>query len=101
MSSESLIAGSRKGLQTGFYCGNGSIGNDRGKGTGFISHHEVKQRLVGDRVRAVVVCKFSMGDRFGPECRIIATEDSEIGFNFLVYLFCFTICLWVVGSRQG
>ena len=31
---------------------------------GFISHHEVKQRLIGDRVGVVIVCEFCMGDRF-------------------------------------
>ena len=31
---------------------------------GFVSHHEVKQRLVGDGMGVVVVCEFSMGDRF-------------------------------------
>ena len=29
---------------------------------GFISHHEVERGLIGDRMRAVIMCKFSMGD---------------------------------------
>ena len=47
-----------------FYYGNGGVRDDRRKGTGFISHHEVKWRLVGDRMGAVIVCKFGMEDRF-------------------------------------
>ena len=33
---------------------------------GFISHHEIEQRLVRDGMGAVVVGEFCMGDRFGP-----------------------------------
>ena len=47
------------------------------------------------------MCKFGMGDGFGPRCGIIAAEDSEVGFNFLVYSFDFTIGLWVVGGGKG
>ena len=68
---------------------------------GFISHHEIEWRLIGDGVRVVIVCEFSMGDGFRPGCVIIATEDSEVGFDFLVYSFGFTVGLRVVGSGKG
>ena len=31
---------------------------------GFISHHEVKWRLLGDRVRMVIMREFGLGNRF-------------------------------------
>ena len=43
--------------------------------------------------------KFSVGDRFGPRCGIIAAEDAKVGFDFLVDLFCFAVSLWVIGGR--
>ena len=61
---------------------------------GFVPHHEVEQRLVGDEIRSVVMCEFGVRDRFGPRCRIIATEDSKISLHFLVYPFCFSVSLW-------
>ena len=85
----------------GFYCGNGSVRDNRGEGTGFISHHKIEWRLVGDGVRAVVVSKFCMGDRFGPRCGIIAAEDMKVGLDFLVDSFRFIIGLWVIGGREG
>ena len=68
---------------------------------GFISHHEVEWRLIGDGVRAVIVGKFGMGDAIGPRSRVIPTEDPEVSFNFLVYPFGFTIGLGVVGGGEG
>ena len=85
----------------GFYCGNGSIGNNRGEGTRFISHHEIEQRLVGDRMRVVIVSEFCMGDQFGPRCGIIATEDTKVGLDFLVDLFRFAVGLRVIGGGEG
>ena len=38
-----------------FYCRNGSVRDDQRKSTGFISHHEVKRRLVGDGMRLVII----------------------------------------------
>ena len=101
MSSESFIAGCGKGFQTGFYGREGGVGDDRRKGMGFIPHHEVEWRLVGDRIRAVIVCKFGMGDSFRPRCRIIAAEDLEIGFYLLVYSLSFAIGLRMIGSGKG
>ena len=31
---------------------------------GFITHHEEKQQLIGNRVKAVIVDKFGMGNLF-------------------------------------
>ena len=52
-------------------------------------------------MRAVVVCKLGMRDGFGPRCRVVSTEDPEIGLDFLIYSFWFAICLWVVGGGEG
>ena len=66
MSGEGFIAGGGEGFQAGFYGGNRGVGDDRGEGTGFISHHEIERRLAGDRMGAVIVSEFCMGDRIGP-----------------------------------
>ena len=66
MSGEGFVAGGGKGFETGFYGGDRGVGNHRRKGTGFISHHEIEQRLIGDGVGAVIVGEFCVGDRFGP-----------------------------------
>ena len=42
---------------------------------GLITHHKVKQELIGDGVRAVIVSEFSMGDIISPRSRVIPTED--------------------------
>ena len=57
--------------------------------------------MVGDGMRAVVVGEFSVGDRFGPRCGVIAAEDSEVGFNFLVDSFRLAVGLGVVGGGEG
>ena len=76
----------------GFYCGDRRIGDDGRKGTGFVTHHEVKGGLTSDGVRAVIVGELGMGDLFGPRGRVGATEDAEISFYFLVDMFSFSIC---------
>ena len=101
MSGKGFVAGGGKGLQAGFYCGNGSVGDYRREGTGFISHHEIEQGLIGDGMRAVIMCKFCVGDRFGPRCGIIATENTKVGFDFLVDSFCFAVRLRVIGGGEG
>ena len=68
---------------------------------GFVTHHEVKQRLVGDQMRAMVVSEFSMGDVVSPRFRVVPTEDLEVRFDFLVYSFNFSIQLRVVGHGEG
>ena len=75
----------------GFDCGNSGVGDYRRKGTGFIIHHKVKQRLVGDRMRVVVMGEFSMGDVICPRSGVVSAEDSEVHFNFLVYPFSFSV----------
>ena len=45
--------------------------------------------------------EFSMGNRFGPRCGIIAAENSEISFYFLIDSFSFTVGLRVVGGGKG
>ena len=85
----------------GFYCRDRSVGDDRGEGTGFISHHEIERRLVGDGMRAVIMSEFHVGDRFGPGCGVIAAEDAKVSFDFLVDSFCFTVGLWVIGGGEG
>ena len=67
----------------------------------FISHHEIEWRLVGDRVRAVIVCEFSMGDLVSPGTRVASTEDPKVCFNLLVNAFSFTIRLRVIHGQEG
>ena len=45
--------------------------------------------------------EFCVGDQFGPRCGIVATEDTKVGFNFLVNSFGFAVRLGVVGSGEG
>ena len=68
---------------------------------GFISHHEIEQRLVGDGMGVVVMSEFCMGDRFGPRCGIIAAENTKIGLDFLIDLFRFSVRLRVIGGGKG
>ena len=85
----------------GFDHGDSGVGDYRREGTGFISHHKVEQRLVGDRVRAVIMSKFSVGDVVSPRSRIVPTEDPKVSFDFLVYPFGFSIGLGVIGGGEG
>ena len=66
MSGEGFIAGGGKSFEVGFYSGDRGVGDYRGKGTGFVSHHEIEWGLIGDGVRAVIVGEFCVGDQFGP-----------------------------------
>ena len=68
---------------------------------GFISHHEIEWRLVGDGMRAVVVHEFSMGDFICPGTRVRPTKDLKVNLNLLVNLFCFAVRLGVVRSGKG
>ena len=68
---------------------------------GLISHHEIERRLVGDGVRVVIMGEFRVGDVVGPRSGVVATEDLEISFNFLVYLFGLSVRLRVIGSGEG
>ena len=79
----------------------GSFGDDGGKHTGFISHHEEEWRLVGYGVRVVIVGEFCEGNVLSPRSRIRAAEDLKIGLYFLVHMFGLPISLRVVGSGEG
>ena len=68
---------------------------------GFISHHEVEQRLVGDGVRAVIVSEFGVGNVIGPRSGVVPAEDLEVRFDFLVYSFGFSVRLRVIGGGEG
>ena len=68
---------------------------------GFVSHHKVKQGLISDRVRVVIMDKFGVGDVVCPRSGVIPTEDPKVRFDFLVYLFSFSIRLGVVGGGEG
>ena len=68
---------------------------------GFITHHEVEQGLIGDGIRAVIMGEFGTGDVICPRSGVVPTEDPEVHFNFLVYLFGFSIQLRVVGGGKG
>ena len=82
-------------------CREGSFGDDGGKSTGFISHHEEEWQLVGYGVRAVIMGEFSEGDVLSPRSRVRAAEDPEIGFYFLVDVFSLPISLRVIGGGEG
>jgi hypothetical protein len=66
MGSKGFISSSGEGSEMSFNSREGGIGNDRGKGVEFISHHEIEGGLAGYGMRAVIVGKFSMRDHFRP-----------------------------------
>ena len=57
--------------------------------------------MIGDGVRAVIVSELSVGDVISPRSRVVPTEDPEVGFDFLVYPFGFSIGLGMIGSGEG
>ena len=85
----------------GFDCRDRGVGDYRRKGTEFISHHEVEQRLVGDRMGVVIVGEFSMRDVIGPGSGVVFTEDPKVRFDFLVYPFSLSVRLGIIGSGEG
>ena len=85
----------------GFDCGDSGVGDYQRKGTAFVTHHEVKRRLVGDGMGVVVMHEFGVGDVFGPRSRVVPTEDPKVCFDFLVYLFGFPVRLGVIGGGEG
>ena len=58
-----------------FHSRDRSFEDDCGKGMGFIFHHEIEWRLGGDRVGAVIVCEFRMGNLVSPGGGIRSTKD--------------------------
>ena len=101
MSGEGFTSSGNEGLKAGFYCGDGRVRDEGREDTEFVSHHEVQQRLVGDGVGAMIVCKFGMRDLVCPGTRVGFTEDLKVSLNLLVDTFSFSIRLWVVCSREG
>lgn len=67
----------------------------------YIFHYEVKQRLICDGVRAVVVCEFGMGDIISPRPWIVSTKDLKISFHLLVYSIGLSVRLRVIGGGKG
>ena len=49
----------------------------------------------------MIVGEFCEGNVLCPGSGIRATEDPKVSFYFLVDLFCFSVCLRVVGSGEG
>ena len=82
-------------------CREGSVRDDGGKSTGFISHYEEEWQLVGYRVRAVIVHEFCKDDVLCPGSGIGATEDPKVSFYLLVNMFSFFVSLRVVSSGEG
>ena len=70
--------------------------NDIGDSLWFISEHEVEWRFASGGVRAVVVDKLGHGNMVGPGFRVRPTEDVEVGLNFLIESFRFSVGLRVV-----
>ena len=68
---------------------------------GFVTHHEVKRRLVGDGMGAVIVSEFGVRNVVSPGSGVVSTEDPKVRFNFLVYLFGFPVRLGVIGGGEG
>ena len=73
--------------------------NDAGDGQWIISKHEVEWGFAGGGVRAVVVDELGHRDVVSPSFGVRTAEDAEVGFDFLVELFRFSISLRVVCCR--
>ena len=70
--------------------------NDTGDGLWLISKHEVKWGLAHGGMRVVVVDKLGHRDVVGPCFRVGATEDTEVGLDFLIEPFHFSVSLRVI-----
>ena len=49
----------------------------------------------------MVVCKFGMRDVFNPCDWVISAVHPQVGFDFLVHTFSFSIGLWVISGGEG
>ena len=65
----------------------------------FITHHEVEWGFASSRVGLDVVDEFGHRGLVSPFGGVGSAEYSEIGFNFLVYSFGFSVSLRVVCGR--
>ena len=70
--------------------------NDTRDGLWFTAEHEIKQGFACGGVRAVVVDNLGHGDMVSPCFRVRTAEDAEVGLDFLVESFRFSISLRVV-----
>ena len=70
--------------------------NDAGDRLWLISKHEVEWGFAGGGVRAVIVDKLGHRDVVSPRFRVRTAEDVEVGLDFLVESFCFSITLQMV-----
>ena len=62
-----------------------------------------EERERGDFGRAMgngVVLEFSGSKELGPLVGVVGTEDTEIGFYFLIGSFGLSVSLWMVGSGK-
>ena len=100
MCSKGFILCSDKGLKASFYCGDGRVRDQEREGMRFISHHEIEQGLICDRVRAVVVGEHCMRDFVSLGIQVASTEDPKVYFNLLVDTFHLTIRLGVIGGGE-
>ena len=48
-----------------------------------------------------IVGKFGHREEFQPSLRLSFIEDAEVGFEFLVVVFHFSVGLWVVGQGES
>ena len=70
--------------------------NDVGDGLWFIAKHEVEWGFAGCGVRVVIVDKLGHRNMVSPGFRVRSAEDVEVGLDFLVESFCFSVGLRVV-----
>ena len=60
-----------------------------------------ERRLFGRRMLPIVVCELRRCQPLRPVRLPRGDEHSEVVFDFLIDALCLTICLWVIGCRQG
>jgi hypothetical protein len=67
-------------------------------GSRLISHHEEEGGGISGVMFLVVMNEFHHRKMLDPFRRIGSAIDSEIGFKFLVQVFCLSICLGMIGG---
>ncbi len=63
-----------------------------------IEHHE--GTLSSGAVDTIVVCKLSEREPVAPVRLSVVDEDTKVFFDFLIDLFCLSVCLWVEGHES-
>jgi len=99
MGGSSLFSGSIEEFKS-FVEGREERFPNRGVGSGFKTHHEREQHLVGYRVSSGVVRKLGHRQEVRPFGRLTLAKYAKVGFQFLVDPFRFTISLQMIGSRE-